>query len=73
MSELGSAKREMNWRVGQELDSRDIFDPASLDAQPRAVDPVAMMRIDDALELGDGRVSIAGGSPAPWMPWEIIL
>lgn len=45
MRELAVAKRLMNWEVREDLESRPIFDPASLDALPAAQPP----------ELGDAR------------------
>jgi hypothetical protein len=75
--ELATAKWSMNFEVREALESRSIFDPASLDATPMPGPPLVGMLIDEALELGDGGrlsgASVVPGYSRPWMPWEIIL
>ena len=72
MSELRMARALINWKVRQELDSVDIFDPASLD---RTVDgPPCVVRCEDLeLALDSGKETIVSGGVAPAMPWEIVL
>jgi hypothetical protein len=72
--ELRMAKASMNADVTDQLLSRPVFDPASLDCQPP--DPmctVGTLTVDEALELDDGRVTMSYGSVRPWMSWEIWL
>lgn len=69
MSDLRAA-RLMNAEIGGALESRHIFDPASLDNAGRAMGNIPPVLI--AIEADENLEDMTTGG-RPRMPWEIIL
>ncbi len=74
ISELAIARWLMNAPVRDDLESREVFDPASLDRGPGPVPTVgAPMLVSDALETeGADDTSVVGWGLAPRAPWEVL-
>lgn len=73
---MSDLRTRTNAAIEAQLESVQIFDPASLDVLPaNALPPSPVMLVDEALQLDDGRTSrqYADGTSWPYAPFEVIL